>query len=194
MADLLPSGATPIDPDEADDLIPDHIVTRAELNEWEQVNIIEGVRWIRGRKDVEFLLTVHCIKELHKKMFSKTWKWAGRLRWTMKNIGVHPEAIIEETEKLLADTKFWIENRTYVPDELGARFHHRLVFIHLFANGNGRHARLLTDALMNAMGVRRFTWGAGSIDDAGAVRDAYISALRAADGGDYAALLNFVRS
>lgn len=194
MLDELPAGASPLDPDEADDLIPQHISTRGELNAWEQVNIAKGRAWLRRRRANASVLTMHVVHELHRQMFSDTWRWAGRFRQTVKNIGVLPESIAEHMHNLIADTRFWIQNHSYAPDEIACRFHHRLVAVHPFPNGNGRHARLLTDALLEEMQVAPFTWGSGSLDDQGYVRDRYIRALHAADMGDYAPLLAFVRS
>jgi Fic-DOC domain mobile mystery protein B len=194
MVDDLPAGATPLDPDEADGLIPQHISTRGELDAWEQVNIAEGRAWLRKRRANASVLTMKVVHELHRQMFSDTWRWAGRFRQTLKNIGAPPESITEHTQNLIADTRFWIQNHTYSPDEIACRFHHRLVAIHPFPNGNGRHARLLTEALLEEMQIAPFTWGSGSLDDKGDVRDRYIRALRAADMGDYAPLLAFVRS
>lgn len=194
MPDSLPPGATPLDPDEADGLIPEHVSTRGELNAWEQVNISKGIDWLGQRQDVESLLTIDFLRELHRQMFSDTWRWAGSFRWTLKNIGIPPEEILEQTHNLLADTRYWIENASYPVGEIAVRFHHRLVSIHPFPNGNGRHGRLMTDALVRTTGAPPLTWGSGSIDDRGAVRDKYIQALHSADAGDYGPLLAFVRS
>jgi fido (protein-threonine AMPylation protein) len=79
-------------------------------------------------------------------------------------------------------------------DEIGARFHHRLVFIHPFPNGNGRHSRLMTDVLMKDLGARRFTWGQGSLVSPSDLRKKYITALKSADNGNIKPLLDFVRS
>jgi Fic-DOC domain mobile mystery protein B len=170
------------------------VSTRGELNAWEQLNIAKAVDWLRRRRPAESILNIDVLRELHRRMFSDTWNWAGRFRWTLKNIGVPPEAIAEQTYNLLADARYWIERGSFPADEIGCRFHHRLVAIHPFPNGNGRHARLLTDALLREMKVPAFTWGSGSIDDRGEVRDRYIRALRSADLGDHAPLLAFVRS
>jgi Fic-DOC domain mobile mystery protein B len=194
MPDDLPAGATPLDPEEADGLLPDHLSTRGELNAWEQLNITEAVRWLQRRKSGEPVLTIEFLRELHRRMFSDTWAWAGRFRNTMKNIGVAPEAIAEHIHNLLADVRYWIEHRSYPVDEVACRLHHRLVAIHPFPNGNGRHARLMTDALLHHMGVPPFTWGSGSIDEKGQARERYLHALRSADRGDLSLLLRFVRS
>jgi len=190
----LPAGATPLDPDEAEGLLPDHISTRGELNAWEQLNIVKGTEWIRNKVAVQDILTQDTVRELHRRMFSETWTWAGRFRRSLKNIGVAPEAISERLYNLLADVAYWIEHQTYSVDEIGCRFHHRLVAIHPFPNGNGRHARIITDALLKALGGVPFSWGSGSIDNPGIVRERYIRSLRDADGQGYSALIRFVRS
>jgi Fic-DOC domain mobile mystery protein B len=190
----LPDGATPLDPDDADGLRPAHISTRAELNAWEQLNIVKGEEWIRSKVAVRDLLTLKTVSELHRQMFSDTWTWAGHFRNSRKNIGVAPEAIPERLQNLLADVAYWLAHQTYSVDEIGCRFHHRLVAVHPFANGNGRHARIITDALLRIAGVLPFSWGYGSIDKPGLVRDRYINSLREADSGDYSALIRFARS
>lgn len=96
---------------------------------------------------------------------------------------------------LCQDATFRIAHETYGPDEIAARFHHRLVAIHPFANGNGRHARLITDLLLErTLAATRFSWGGEEIIEANDCRQQYIRALQAADRGDYAPLLAFVRS
>jgi len=190
----LPDGATPLDPDEAEGLIPDHISTRGELNAWELLNIVNGTEWMREKKEVQEILTQDTVRELHRNMFSDTWTWAGRFRTSLKNIGVSPEAIPEQLHTLLADVRYWMEHETYPIDEIGCRLHHRLVAIHPFPNGNGRHARIMTDALLEALGATPFSWGSGSIDNLGVVRRRYINSLREADRGDYAPLIHFVRT
>ena len=125
-------------------------------------------------------------------MFNFTWTWAGQFRRSDKNIGVHWPLIQAELHKLCDDTRFWVEQETFAWTELGARFHHRLVSIHPFPNGNGRHARLATDVLLRQNGQSSFTWGSVSLGAASAIRRQYIQALRSADAGDMSPLIEFV--
>jgi Fic-DOC domain mobile mystery protein B len=186
-------GATPLDPDEAAGLIPRHIATQGELNEWEQANILEGLQWARRQSKRE-LLDEAFLRDLHRRMFGKTWKWAGKFRQTGKNIGVDWLQIQVQLRQLLDDVKAQIEYGSYPPDAIALRFHHRLVWIHAFANGNGRHARLAADLMIQKLGEPTFTWGGQSLVEASENRQRYLSALRAADGGDYQPLLTFARS
>lgn len=188
-----PPGATPLDEDEKAGLIPAHIANRAQLNEWEAANILEGERWAfaRRRKDV---LTFKFIQDLHRRMFGRTWVWAGEFRTTEKNIGVDPARIRPDLKTLCDDVVYQVEYKSYPLDEIAARFHHRLTWIHPFPNGNGRHARTITDLFLVAYGGSRFTWGESDLVAAGEVRKWYIEALRAADNRDYTLLLKFVRS
>lgn len=189
-----PEGTTPLDPDEATGLRLTHITTRAELNRWEQENISAGETWAFGRRHPD-ILDEGFIRRLHRRMFGQVWRWAGEFRRSGKNIGVDWLQIPVELRKLRDDTRTWLEFGSYSPDEIAARFHHRLVSIHLFANGNGRHARTLTDLLLvQRLQQPRFTWGSGNLLDPGAIRKDYIDALRAADRGEYQPLLAFVRS
>ena len=184
--------ATPLSEEEKDGLLPSYITLRGELNEAEQANILEAEEWaFKRRRDV---LGEQFLNDLHRRMYGRVWRWAGEYRHTGKNIGVDAYRIPTELRQLLDDCRFWIENATYPPDEIAARFHHRLVWIHAYPNGNGRHARLATDLLLAALGRERFTWGRVNLVDAGETRQAYVAALRAADNRDYGPLLGFVRT
>lgn len=186
-------GATPLDPDEAAGLIPGHITTQKELNEWEQTNILEGLQWVQRQKKRE-ILDEAFLREMHRKMFGQTWKWAGNFRQSDKNIGADWRQIPVQLRQLLGDVRAQIEYGSYPVDEIALRFHHRLVWIHPFANGNGRHSRLAADLLIQRLGAKAFTWGGQSLVEASEKRQRYLAALRAADGRDYQALLAFARS
>jgi len=155
-----PLGASPLDPDEAAGLIPGHISTQGQLNEWEQANMLEGQRWALSRRNRADPLTEDFIRKLHTKMFGKTWTWAGTFRTTDKNIGVDPLHIGVKLRDFLDDARYWLDHRTYPVDDAAVRFHHRLVSIHPFPNGNGRHARMMADVISVRHGGTPFTWAA----------------------------------
>jgi Fic-DOC domain mobile mystery protein B len=188
-------GNTPLSPEEQDDLIPD-LTTKEELNEWERQNILEAYGWAFAPRTLHRreLFAESYVRELHRRMFDQTWKWAGRYRSAEKNIGIAHYQIRDALATLLGDVRYWIEHETFALDELAVRFHHRLVWIHPFANGNGRHARLIADVLLQRQGQPVFTWGGADIVRAGDFRRRYIDALRAADKNDLQPLLVFARS
>ena len=188
-------GATPLDPDEAAGLVLTHITTQGDLNAWEQANILQGDRW-DGRQKKRDLLDEGFVRELHKKMFDQTWQWAGTFRKSNKNIGVDWPQISMKLRDLLDNTRYQIEHQVFDPDEIVVRFHHQLVWIHAFPNGNGRHARLMADILTMRLGLPRMTWGGGTValTSVGAVRETYLTALRAADRGQLENLIEFARS
>jgi Fic-DOC domain mobile mystery protein B len=189
-------GQTPLDEDEKDGLLIPTIATRGELDEFEQQNIEQAIQWTLGRSfKLRTILTEPFVKTVHKKMCGDVWKWAGEFRKTNKNIGVDKWQIPTQLRQLLDDAYFWVENEIFSPDEVAVRFKHRLVSIHCFANGNGRHSRLMADILIEKnYGQPVFTWGAGNLVQQGDVRTRYISAIKAADAGDIAPLLVFARS
>ena len=189
-----PAGATPLDPDAASGLIPS-LSTQTELNEFEEANILSATLWIaRSRLLKRDYPNVTALRRVHQQMFDKTWKWAGQFRKTDTNIGIPWPHIPAELHRLCEDTRYWVENKVFPWVELGVRFHHQLVFIHPFPNGNGRHARLATDVLLRQHGQRALTWGSRSLTPAGEPRKAYISALKSADAGDYEPLTAFVQT
>ena len=193
MKFVYPEGATPIHEDEAEALIPAHVTTRSELNEWESQNIQKAVTWglSRKRRDV---LTDSFVRELHKQMFDQTWDWAGTYRRINKNLGVPWEHVAVEVHKLLKDTDFWLAQSTWSVRESAIRLHHRIVTTHPFVNGNGRHARLLADVLLYNHDLPRIQWGDSELNVPGEARSAYLHALRAADAGDYTPLLIYAEA
>lgn len=188
---LLP-GQTPIDPNELSALIPRHLRFLSDLNDFEEENIQRAVKkyLLGGRRrhpldDPEFL------KRIHKDMFSRTWNWAGAYRRSDKNLGNPWSLIPEEIKKACDDFRYWLENRTYHAIEIAVRFHHRLVSIHPFPNGNGRHARLVADIFLRDQGRELLTWGGAKLFRPEEGRQAYIEALKKADEGDFEDLIRF---
>jgi len=187
-----PPGSTPLERGELAGLMPNHITTQEELNAWEEKNIIESEPWAFKQKDI---ISLTFIKKLHKHMFDKTWEWAGEFRTSGKNIGINWAQIPIKLRELCDDIGYQLDHNTYSKDEIAIRFHHRLVFIHPFANGNGRHARLMADIFIVKQGGNRFTWGMHQdLTKATPIRTQYIHALQLADRGDYSKLLAFARS
>ena len=186
-----PTGATPLDADEAEGLKLAHITTCSELDYFEAANIRKAEQWAFGRKHKD-LVTPDFIRRLHKQMFGDVWKWAGNYRTTEKNIGVLAWDIGPQLRQLCDNVQYQIEQSSYQPDELAARFHHQLVKIHPFPNGNGRISRIMADLVLVFLGHLRFSWGQENLDKE--TRNNYLAALRAADKHDYALLKKFVRS
>lgn len=190
-------GQTPIDEDEKLDLKIDTITTRGELDEWEQMNIEGAIKWSMGLKlSPEEIICEEFICELHKRMYNKVWKWAGSFRKSNKNIGVDKFQISIELRMLCGDFIYWHTNKIYPPDEMALRFKHRLVAIHCFPNGNGRHSRLMADIIIDKVyGLDYFSWGGQSnLSVNSDVRKEYLRSLRQADRGDYQSLLEFARA
>ncbi len=188
-------GATPLDLDEAQGLIPAHISTQGDLNAWEQANILQGATWAARQKKRE-LLEEAFVRDLHHHMFDKTWQWAGTFRKTNKNIGADWTQVAVKLRNLLDNTRYQIEHQVFTASETAIRFHHQLVWIHAFPNGNGRHARLMADLLAQRLGQPRFSWGgaSGSLVAVSSLRQQYLAALRMADQGQYQDLIRFAHS
>ena len=184
--------ATPLTPEERNGLIPTHLPLRSELNELEQQNIAEADRWVFDRK--RNVLDEGFLRGLHRRMFNRVWRWAGQYRSTERNIGIESYRIQTELRQIIEDVRYWIDHQSYAPDELAVRFHHRLVSVHPFPNGNGRWSRLAADVLIVQQGGARFTWGRANLQTAGDTRRAYIDALHAADNHDFGPLIAFARS
>lgn len=189
-------GQTPIDEEEKEGLLIETISTKGELDEFEQLNIEEALQWIFGKKfKPQQVFTEKFICDLHKRMYGNVWAWAGTFRKTEKNIGVKSYLIPMQLKELCDDTLFWIENKTDSPEEIAIHFKHRLVSIHCFPNGNGRHSRLMADIIIEKLfGKEPFSWGAANLSKDNDTRKAYLKAVKQADNNDYQPLLDFANS
>ena len=189
-------GQTPLDEDEKEGLLIKSIATRGELDEFEQKNIEDAIQWSLARKfKTEQILSESFIKQLHIRMYSSVWKWAGEYRKTNKNIGVDKLEITTALRSLIDDAKYWLENSVYEPDEFAIRFKHRLVSVHCFPNGNGRHSRMIADIIIEKIyQLPVFTWGGASLSVDMDIRSQYLKAIRKADKGNFDLLLKFARS
>ena len=189
-------GQTPLNEEEKEGLRIPSITTREELDEFEQLNIEKAIQWTFGKKfKAEQLFSEKFIKDLHRRMYGEVWKWAGTFRTSEKNIGIKSYLISIELKQLLEDVFFWNENNTYDSEELAIRFKHRLVSIHCFANGNGRHSRLLADLIMEKLyDSNFFSWGSANLVNATKSRSNYISAIKKADKNDIQPLIAFAKS
>ncbi len=189
-------GQTPLEEEEKSGLRIRLITNRGELDEYEQQNIEIAIQWILGRSfKPDAVFTETFIRNIHKRMYSEVWSWAGEFRKSQKTIGVDFWKISIELRKLLEDARYWYENNTYPPDEMALRFKHRIVSIHCFSNGNGRHSRLMADIIIEKLYEKAvFSWGAAKLSKSSDARKEYLKAVKAADTGDYSLLLAFARS
>ena len=190
------AGQTPIDEEEKEGLLIETITTKAELDEFEQLNIEEALQWVFSKKfKPKQVFTEKFICNLHKRMYGNIWAWAGTFRKTDKNIGIDKHQIPMALKMLCDDALYWIENNTYSPEEIAIRFKHRIVSIHCFPNGNGRHSRLMADIIIEKLFNKElFTWGTSNLSKANQTRKAYLQAVKAADLNDYQPLLDFASS
>jgi Fic-DOC domain mobile mystery protein B len=189
---------TPLDDEEYDGLIPAHLSNRAELNQWESLNIAKAYNWT-SRRLLPDVLSVDFLRTLHRHMFGETWTWAGEFRRSDKNISPYAWTQVPVLfRELVENTRAQYEasdKSSAALDEIATRFHHQLVRIHPWPNGNGRHARLATDLLLAQWGRPSFTWGSGAdLTNEGEARASYIRALRSADAGNLQLLREFVRT
>lgn len=189
-------GQTPLDEDEKEGLLIKSITTRGELDEFEQLNIEKAIQWTLGKKwGKEYILSEKFVRELHRKMYGDVWSWAGQFRKTNKNIGVDKIQIGTSLKQLLDDCLYWIENETYQDEEIAIRFKHRIVNIHCFPNGNGRHSRLIADIIISKLFDKPvFTWNRKTLSKKSEARSNYLNAIRTADRGNIGPLLEFSKS
>jgi Fic-DOC domain mobile mystery protein B len=193
LAEDEPEGATPLTHEAREGLIPAGVTLRRELNEYEQANIAEALLWTSSRKHNP--VAVPFCKNLHRRMFGNVWKWAGRYReFNTYPVGCEHQHIEQLLYQQVGSVLWWIENKTFEPDEIAVRYHHGLVKVHPFPNGNGRWSREMGNVLARRLDRPAFTWGGSQLVSEDDVRKAYLTALRKADGDDFPDLLAFARS
>ncbi len=188
-------GQTPLDPEQINGLKIKTISTQRQLNEFEQTNINEALKWLNSKRKIKDVLSEEFMIQLYKRMLGMVWKWAGQFRKTETYIGIDWTRISMELRVLVDDANFWVESQTYLPEEIAIRFKHRLVSIHCFPNGNGRHSRIMADLIvLHVFGLNKFSWGNSSLLDSSEQRKMYLNALKLADNGDFSQLIKFARS
>jgi Fic-DOC domain mobile mystery protein B len=193
---LYIKGQTPINEEEKEGLRIETINSQSDLDEFEQLNIEESLQWIFAKKfKPQQVFTEKFICNLHKRMYGNVWAWAGKFRKTEKNIGVKQYQIPTQLKNLCDDALFWIENNTYTAEEIAVRFKHRIVSIHCFPNGNGRHSRLMADIIIEKLFHKKsFSWGADNLSKESNTRKEYLKAVKEADNNKYQPLLDFANS
>lgn len=188
-------GQTPLDEDEKVGLLMPTLATRAELDEFEQQNIEEAIQWVLSRPlKANTIFTEQFVRNLHQRLYGSVWAWVGEFRKTNKNLGVDKWQIPSALKALLDDASYWVEHETYPPDEIAVRFKHRIVSIHCFPNGNGRHSRLMADVIIDKIFRRPvFSWGAKNLVKQSETRKNYLRAVKEADKNNLGELLSFAR-
>jgi Fic-DOC domain mobile mystery protein B len=189
------AGQTPLDPEQISGLKIKTIATQQQLNEFEQANINEALIWLNSKRKIKSVLATDFIIQVHQRMFGLVWNWAGQFRRNETNLGVDWTKISVELQQLVDDANFWVTYKTYLPEEIAIRFKHRLVSIHCFPNGNGRHSRIMADLIcIHVFRLKKFTWGQSNLVEPSAQRNTYLKALKLADKGEYKELMEFARS
>ncbi len=171
-------GQTPLPEELRKGLLQKTIQSIGELDEFEEDNIASGLIWLEKYKRDDYLTHTFWVK-LHKKLFDKVWKWAGKIRENeLQNPYFKmPHQIRTELKKLEDDIQYWISNNTYNHQELAARFHERIETIHPFPNGNGRFGRIITEYICERQNVEVPKWGDLLKDKPTLRRSEYIAAL-----------------
>jgi Fic-DOC domain mobile mystery protein B len=189
-------GQTAIDEEEKNGLLIKSITTRAELDEFEQQNIEKAIEWTMTKRfKAEKIISEEFVRELHFKMFKDVWKWAGEFRRTNKNLGCEWIQVNTQLKQLNDDCRYWLENKTYSEEEIAIRYKHRIVSIHCFSNGNGRHSRLMGDVIVNHIfGQKVFSWGGKNLNKKSEGRAAYLKSVKQADNGNIKSLIEFART
>lgn len=186
---LTPSkgeGETPLD--DLSGLKAD-ITKRGELDTLEfQNNLKAYQKYFLKPLSLTRIFTHRGLLRIHQEMFGEVWSWAGEKRKSGKNLGPPPAKVGFEINRLLFDFHRW-EKSKIEPIEIAARLHQRLVWIHPFENGNGRWARMAANLYLHGKGLPLIQWPTDQEFVKKVFKPAYLSALRAADGGDHGPLL-----
>jgi Fic family protein len=150
---------------------------------------IEYIEQLAKQKDITRTLGKKDILKIHELIFSGILENAGHYRNCqvyIEGCELAPPAACEIPE-LMKELLHWLNNNPEElrPIELAAVFHHKLVAIHPFDDGNGRVSRLVTNLLLINKGytltvIRR-------VD-----RKKYYNTLQKADNGNLEPFVNFI--
>lgn len=190
-------GQTPLSEEEKEGLLIKTITTHGELDEFEQINIQKAMEWTLTRRfKPKQILSEKFVRDLHARMLKDVWKWAGDFRLSEKNIGTKSYQIPTALKQLNDDCLFWIENKIFNEDEIAILYKHKLVSIHCFSNGNGRHSRLMADIIISSIfNKAHYTWGGNTnLVKNNEQRSNYLKAIKMADKGDINSLIEFAKS
>ncbi len=178
-------GETPID-DVSGLLLPE-VVTRRQLNQVEAENIAAAAaKYLVGRlTEKEAPFTFDWLFELHREMFGKVWKWAGKARNHDLNFGCAFYDVEAQVLELVQTIPYWGNGDRYPLIEDAALLHYRAVKIHPFVNGNGRWSRMLSNIWLRKHGAKPVMRPEPEIGVVSPIRSAYIDAIQAADKGDF---------
>ena len=188
-----PEGASPITEEQKEGLLQRWVSTQNELNQIEKNNILLGQQWLfnNRQKKADFAAYTF-LSKLHKKMFNDVYSWAGNKRTLEATIGIDPLLIRENVASLRLDVQTWMANKTYPPEEIAVRYHHVLVRIHPFPNGNGRLCRLIADYINEQIyNNEPFSWGRDELYTNGTARSAYLQAIYEANNHRIESLVTF---
>jgi Fic-DOC domain mobile mystery protein B len=187
-----PSGATPFD---VDGLRLTHLRTREAIYDAEAENILLAYqKYLRRRLSPNRAwFTEGFVRQVHRDMLGAVWEWGGRYRETELTIGVPAHQIREEIAKLCDDRLFWDKDKNMPIIERAARLHARLAWIHPFRNGNGRHARLITDIFLYSHRHALPEWPHSELIQEGTPREEYLVAMKQADRGNFESLITFTK-
>lgn len=190
-----PGGATP--GDDTSGLIQTHLTSRGARNAAELDSISQAynkhIYRARKKKSGAEWLTDEFLCKVHRDMFGSIWTWAGKHRTEQINIGKEWHLIPEQTRILCENFRSWdADQSTMQTIEIAARLQNGLTRIHPFKNGNGRHARLITDIFFHSRGHPLPKWPQIHLEAQGdVIREQYIAAMRAADQGEFGELIDF---
>ena len=149
----------------------------------------------RGKQQGSGWLTDEFTRKVHSDMFGSIWEWAGRYRKHNTIPGVEWPRIPEEVRKLCGDFALWDTSASMTVLEIAACLQHRLVWIHPFTDGNGRHARLITDIFFHSRKHPLPKWPQiDRLPQGDAIRARYVDAMKKADQGDFGELIDCMKS
>jgi Fic-DOC domain mobile mystery protein B len=133
------------------------------------------------------------IRQVHRDMFGELWDWAGKYRTVNLNLGVDWHQIQEHVARLCGDFTYWDSEQSKMPVfEIAARLQSHLTRIHPFKNGNGRHARLITDIFFHSRKMKLPRWPQiQRLSQGDRLRKDYVAAMKKADQEDYSGLIAF---
>ena len=164
------------------------------INEYEAKGIAFAEFYV-FQLDTDIRVTVQLILEIHNIAFSELYDWAGKWRTNKVVVGhliaPEPSQVVQLMYQFLDNLNFKIDNSKELLDQLDCLTfaHYEFIRIHPFNNGNGRTGRILMNLIALKFGYKPLYL----YKREGESRKVYISAMRAADKGNFADLSGLIR-
>ncbi|TPG44601.1 Fic/DOC family protein [Flavobacterium pectinovorum] len=169
------------------------LTDKNQINECEATGITNAELYV-FELDIDIEISTMLILEIHKIAFGKLYDWAGKWRKTEVSVGQllppKPTMILQAMYQFLDNLNFKLSISKTRNEQIDCLVyaHYEFIKIHPFNNGNGRTGRILMNIVALKFGYQPLQLHYRE----GESRKFYISAMKAADNGNFKMLTELI--